>query len=171
MYGDDPVFAIAQSAACSASCSRPTQSQLTPASHNTSDELIDHVQAWCLVQDPELPLWLSDSAQDFLSNMLLKDPSRRSTAAQLLKHPWLKALGFKPPVDLIPSSVEVVEPVLPPRPAVAAAAEPQVEPVVTTEATVTVTEEEPTVEEETIKAIVPEVEASTAGKKASSAMT
>lgn len=101
--------------------------------------------------------------------MLLKDPSRRSTAAQLLKHPWLKSLGFKPPVDQVPSSVEVVEPVLPPRPAVAAAPQPQAELVVITEPSVA--EEEHIVEEETIKAVVPEVEASSTGKKARLTMT
>ncbi len=69
------------------------------------------------MQDPELPLWLSDHAQDFLSKTLLKDAAKRSSAAQLLKHPWLRSLGFKQPVDQIPSSIEVVEPVLPPRPA------------------------------------------------------
>ncbi|KAA6419835.1 MAG: CDPK-related kinase [Trebouxia sp. A1-2] len=67
-------------------------------------------------QDPELPLWLSDHAQDFLSRTLLKDAAKRSSAAQLLKHPWLKSLGFKQSMDQIPSSIEVVEPVLPPRP-------------------------------------------------------
>ncbi len=65
-----------------------------------------------------MPLWLSDHAQDFLSKTLLKDSAKRSTAAQLLKHPWLKSLGFKPPVDQVPSSIEVVEPVLPPRPVI-----------------------------------------------------
>jgi len=63
-----------------------------------------------------LPLWLSDHAQDFLSKTLLKDAAKRSSAAQLLKHPWLRSLGFKQPVDQIPCSIEVVEPVLPPRP-------------------------------------------------------
>ena len=106
-----------------------------------------------------MPLWLSDSAHDFLSNMLLKDPSRRSTAAQLLKHPWLKSLGFRPPVDQVPSSVEVVEPVLPPRPP-----QPQVEPVVITEPTAA--EEEHIVEEETIKAVLPGMESCSVGKVA-----
>ena len=111
-----------------------------------------------------MPLWLSDSAHDFLSSMLLKDPSRRSTAAQLLKHPWLKSLGFKPPVDQVPSSVEVVEAVLPPRPAVAAAPQPQVEPVIITEPTAAAEEQDE--EEETIKAVLPEMESSSAGKVA-----
>ena len=63
-----------------------------------------------------MPLWLSDHAQDFLSKTLLKDAAKRSSAAQLLKHPWLRSLGFKQPVDQISSSIEVVEPELPPRP-------------------------------------------------------
>ena len=146
------------------SCREPTQSQPTPGNHNTSNDLTGHVQAWRLLQDPEMPLWLSDSAHDFLSSMLLKDPSRRSTAAQLLKHPWLKSLGFKPPVDQVPSSVEVVEPVLPPRPAVAAAPQPQVEPVIITEPTAAAEEQDE--EEETIKAVLPEMESSSAGKVA-----
>ena len=81
-----------------------------------------------------MPLWLSDHAQDFLSKTLLKDPAKRSTANQLLKHPWLKSLGFKQPVDQIPSSIEIVEPVLPPRPVPLPPAE---EPVVIAESGVT----------------------------------
>lgn len=81
-----------------------------------------------------MPLWLSDHAQDFLSKTLLKDPAKRSTASQLLKHPWLKSLGFKQPVDQIPSSIEVVEPVLPPRPV---ALPPAEEPVAVDESGVT----------------------------------
>ena len=76
-----------------------------------------------------MPLWLSDQAQDFLSKTLLKDPAKRSTAAQLLKHPWLKSLGFKQPADAVPNSIEVLEPVLPPRPVV----QPLPQPVVITE--------------------------------------
>lgn len=110
-----------------------------------------------------MPLWLSDHAQDFVSGMLLKDPSRRSTAAQLLKHPWLKSLGFKPPANQVPSSVEVVEPVLPPRPA-AAAPQPEPEPVLLTEPNVA--EEEHIAEAESIPAVVPQVEVPAAGKKA-----
>ena len=73
-----------------------------------------------------MPLWLSDQAQDFLSKTLLKDPTKRSTAVQLLKHPWLKSLGFKQPADAVPSSIEVLEPVLPPRPVVQSLPEPVV---------------------------------------------
>lgn len=105
-----------------------------------------------------MPLWLSDHAQDFLSKTLIRDPSRRSAAAQLLKHPWLKSLGFRPPVDQVPSSVEVVEPVLPPRPAPAPL--PEIETLVITEPTAA---EEHIVEEETIKAVVPETEAPSTG--------
>ena len=98
-----------------------------------------------------MPLWLSDHAQDFLSKLLVKDSAKRSAAAQLLKHPWLKSLGFKPSADQVPSSVVVVEPVLPSRPVVAA--EVKAEAVVVTEPVVA---EEQIVEEETIKAVVPE---------------
>ena len=73
-----------------------------------------------------MPLWLSDQAQDFLSKTLPKDPAKRSTAAQLLKHPWLKSLGFKQPADAVPCSIEVLEPVLPPRPVVQPLPEPVV---------------------------------------------
>lgn len=103
-----------------------------------------------------MPLWLSDHAQDFLSKTLLKDPSRRSAAAQLLKHPWLKSLGFKPPVDQMTSRIEVIEPVLPPRPA----PQPVTEAVLIMEPTVA----EEQVVEETIKAVVPEVEATSTGR-------
>ena len=96
-------------------------------------------------QEPDMPLWLSDQAQDFLSKMLLRDPAKRSTAAQLLKHPWLKSLGFKPSPDQIPSSIEVVHPVLPPRPVV----QPLPEPVVITEPTAA--------EEEAVEAVAVEV--------------
>ena len=68
------------------------------------------------MQDPDMPLWLSDNAQDFLAKTIVKDPVKRSTTAVLLKHPWLKSLGFKPPGDQMASSIAVVEPVLPPRP-------------------------------------------------------
>ena len=125
-------------------------------------------EASSVLQDPEMPLWLSDHAQDFLSKTLLKDPSKRSTAAQLLKHPWLRSLGFKAPADQSPSSVQVVQPVLPPRPVVIPAAvsdavleaAPQAASV--TEPTVP---EEQFVEEETIKAVVPEeAQVAAAGK-------
>ena len=109
-----------------------------------------------------MPLWLSDHAQDFLSHMLVKDSARRSTAAQLLKHPWLKSLGFKPPVEQMPSSVQVIEPVLPPRPVVPA----QPEPKATTDIIVVPSSVEKQVveEEDTIKAVVPEeAEAAPAG--------
>lgn len=62
-----------------------------------------------------------------------------------------------------PSSVEVVEPVLPPRPA-AAAPQPEPEPVLITEPTVA--EEEHIAEAESIQAVVPQVEAPAAGKVA-----
>ena len=92
-----------------------------------------------------MPLWLSDQAQDFLSRMLLKDPAKRSTAAELLKHPWLKSLGFKPSPDQLPISIQVVEPVLPRRPVV----QPVSEPVIITEPTAA--------EEEAVEAVAEEV--------------
>ena len=68
-----------------------------------------------MLQDLDVPLWVSDSAQDFLSKTLVKDPAKRSTAADLVKHPWLKSLGLKPSASQNPSSIAVVEPVLQPR--------------------------------------------------------
>ncbi|KAL3158083.1 hypothetical protein ABBQ32_011687 [Trebouxia sp. C0010 RCD-2024] len=112
-------------------------------------------------QDPDMPLWLSDHAQDFLSKTVARDPSRRNAAAQLLKHPWLKSLGFRPPVDQASSSVEVVEPVLPPRPA--PPPQPEIETLVITEPAAA---EQHIVEEETIKAEVPEAEAPSTGVEA-----
>lgn len=118
----------------------------------------DSVPPKCFVQDPDMPLWLSDHAQDFLSKTVARDPSRRNAAAQLLKHPWLKSLGFRPPVDQASSSVEVVEPVLPPRPA--PPPQPEIETLVITEPAAA---EQHIVEEETIKAEVPEAEAPSTG--------
>lgn len=68
-----------------------------------------------LLQDPDVPLWVSDSAQDFLSKTLVKDPAKRSKASDLVKHPWLKSLGLKAPASQAPVSIAVVEPVLEPR--------------------------------------------------------
>ncbi|CAM0882278.1 unnamed protein product [Alopecurus aequalis] len=38
---------------------------------------------------PELPGWLSPEAKDFLCKCLIRNPRHRSTAAQLLEHPFL----------------------------------------------------------------------------------
>ena len=70
------------------------------------------------MQEPDVPLWVSDAAQGFLSKCLAKDPAKRSKAEDLLKHPWLKTLGMKPPAEQTPSSIAMVTPVLQPRPVV-----------------------------------------------------
>lgn len=87
-----------------------------------------------LLQDPDMPLWVSDSAQDFLSKTLVKDPSKRSKASELVKHPWLKSLGLKAPAGQVPSSIAVVEPILQPR-VVIIEPEPEISQVVVPEAT------------------------------------
>ena len=93
-----------------------------------------------------MPLWVSDSAQDFLNKTLVKDPAKRSTAADLVKHPWLKSLGLKAPASQIPSSIAVVEPVLQPRVVLAM---PDQEDVGVSEVTVT---EEQVAEDEKVEA-------------------
>jgi len=43
------------------------------------------------------PYWdpISSQAKDFISKLLVKDPSRRLAAPQALQHPWLKSEGSK----------------------------------------------------------------------------
>uniref|UniRef100_A0ACD5U016 Uncharacterized protein n=1 Tax=Avena sativa TaxID=4498 RepID=A0ACD5U016_AVESA len=38
---------------------------------------------------PEVPQWLSAEAKDFLARCLIREPTERCTAAQLLEHPFL----------------------------------------------------------------------------------
>jgi serine/threonine protein kinase len=51
--------------------------------------------------DFDSPEWdgISDSAKDFIRNLLVKDPSKRYTAAQCLDHAWLRGA---PPFSLGP---------------------------------------------------------------------
>ncbi|KQK05075.1 mitogen-activated protein kinase kinase kinase 17 [Brachypodium distachyon] len=42
---------------------------------------------------PQVPQWLSADAKDFLARCLIRRPSDRCTAAQLLEHPFLSAAG------------------------------------------------------------------------------
>lgn len=109
-----------------------------------------------LMQEPDVPLWVSDSAQDFLSKSLVKDPAKRSKASDLVKHPWLKSLGLKAPASQIPSSVAVVTPVLQPRVVI-----PEPEPVLEI-SHLTVTDE-PVVEEEIVEASPIEIAVSASG--------
>ncbi|KAM0906779.1 hypothetical protein ACQ4PT_016580 [Festuca glaucescens] len=44
---------------------------------------------------PELPGWLSPDANDFLGKCLARNPSHRSTAAQLLEHPFLVSASLE----------------------------------------------------------------------------
>ncbi|KAJ7981280.1 putative Mitogen-activated protein kinase kinase kinase [Quillaja saponaria] len=43
---------------------------------------------------PEIPIFLSDRAKDFLGNCLTWNPKERWTASQLLKHPFLEEFNF-----------------------------------------------------------------------------
>ena len=132
-------FAEETSLVVCASCPRGTKGKVQPYKYTC-----------CCLQDPEMPLWLSDHAQDFLNKTLLKDPAKRSSAAQLLKHPWLKSLGFKQPVDQVASSIEVVEPTLPPRPVM----QPESQLVVIAEPVLA--DDDEALLEEAVKAEVPE---------------
>jgi serine/threonine protein kinase len=38
----------------------------------------------------ELPEGISDSAKDFITQLLIVDPQQRMTIEQTLQHPWLK---------------------------------------------------------------------------------
>lgn len=63
----------------------------------------------CTEELPEVPAWLSEEARDFLSHCFQRDPCRRWTSAQLLRHPFLTtrfvaaAAGAKAPAS--PASV------------------------------------------------------------------
>ncbi|XP_047968205.1 mitogen-activated protein kinase kinase kinase 18 [Salvia hispanica] len=49
---------------------------------------------------PELPGWFSEEARDFVGKCLVRDPRRRWTAAELLRHPFLDSAE-----ELTPTSV------------------------------------------------------------------
>jgi serine/threonine protein kinase len=49
------------------------------------------------LKDPlmfDLPCWklISDKAQNFISGCLIKDPSKRLTIEQVVKHPWFTTM-------------------------------------------------------------------------------
>ncbi|XP_051221071.1 mitogen-activated protein kinase kinase kinase 18-like [Lolium perenne] len=48
---------------------------------------------------PEVPQWLSAEAKDFLGRCLIRQPSDRCTAAQLLDHPFLASAVFDTKVE------------------------------------------------------------------------
>ncbi|KAI4322524.1 hypothetical protein L6164_022209 [Bauhinia variegata] len=46
-------------------------------------------------ETPEIPVFLSEQAKDFLGNCLKRNPKDRWTATQLLKHPFLEEFNSK----------------------------------------------------------------------------
>mmetsp|Transcript_27607 Transcript_27607/g.59333 ORF Transcript_27607/g.59333 Transcript_27607/m.59333 type:complete len:565 (-) Transcript_27607:540-2234(-) len=64
---------------------------------DTDNQIFDSVRTGRF--DFPSPDWdeISDAAKDFICNMLKRDPSKRLSAAQLLKHPWIKEMAGPPP--------------------------------------------------------------------------
>jgi serine/threonine protein kinase len=50
---------------------------------------------------PEVPQWLSAEAKDFLGRCLIRQPSDRCTAAQLLNHPFLASAVFDAKLEAV----------------------------------------------------------------------
>jgi calcium-dependent protein kinase len=59
---------------------------------DTDNQIFDSVRTGRF--DFPSPDWdgISDSAKDFICNLLKRDPSKRSTAAQALSHPWIQEM-------------------------------------------------------------------------------
>ncbi|KAL7484310.1 hypothetical protein ACHAW6_009957 [Cyclotella cf. meneghiniana] len=59
---------------------------------DTDNQIFDSVRTGRF--DFPSPDWdgISDSAKDFICNLLKRDPSKRSTAAQALNHPWIQEM-------------------------------------------------------------------------------
>ena len=54
------------------------------------------------------PAWnnISESAKDFISQLLIKDQDKRPTAEQALKHPWI-AQALEATMDKVSSDVAI----------------------------------------------------------------
>ena len=48
---------------------------------------------------PAIPTTLSEIGQEFVRLCLTRDPDRRPTAAQMLKHPWIETLDVNSAQD------------------------------------------------------------------------
>ncbi|CAL1711086.1 unnamed protein product [Somion occarium] len=74
-------------------------------------------------EDPE---WLTDEARDLIKNVLVVDPTKRLTIAQILDHPWFKTAASIPSDPL--SLQGLVPPTSPASPTLATSSSPQVDP-------------------------------------------
>lgn len=59
-----------------------------PFFRNTDDERFDAIKV-CKWEFSDA-IWddISDEAKDLIRNLLVKDPSKRLTAVEILQHPW-----------------------------------------------------------------------------------
>ncbi|KAK9824130.1 hypothetical protein WJX72_008012 [[Myrmecia] bisecta] len=55
-------------------------------------ESIEQTLQEIMQREPDIPSWLSEECQDFISQCLRKDAAQRPTVVQLLKHPWTTVL-------------------------------------------------------------------------------
>ncbi|XP_054836161.1 myosin light chain kinase 2, skeletal/cardiac muscle [Eublepharis macularius] len=70
-------------------------SGLSPFLGDNDTETLNNVLAANWYFDEEAFEGISDEAKDFVSNLIIKDKSRRLNAAQCLQHPWLNNLAEK----------------------------------------------------------------------------
>ncbi|CAI9114559.1 OLC1v1015307C1 [Oldenlandia corymbosa var. corymbosa] len=61
--------------------------------------------AICMSEPPEAPRLASPEFRDFISCCLQRDPAKRWTAAQLLRHPFVMAYNSPPPGSVVPPSI------------------------------------------------------------------
>ncbi|XP_022139681.1 mitogen-activated protein kinase kinase kinase 18 [Momordica charantia] len=50
-------------------------------------------------ESPEVPVWFSERAKDFVANCLIKDPKERWTAKELLEHPFLQGFDSESQIE------------------------------------------------------------------------
>ncbi|XP_066482019.1 myosin light chain kinase 2, skeletal/cardiac muscle [Tiliqua scincoides] len=70
-------------------------SGLSPFMGDNDTETLNNVLASNWYFDEEAFEGISDEAKDFVSNLIIKNKSRRMNAAQCLQHPWLNNLAAK----------------------------------------------------------------------------
>lgn len=62
----------------------------SPFLGDDKQETFANVVAGSYTFDDEFFSGVSDTAKDFISKLLVKEPSQRETASNCLKHPWLQ---------------------------------------------------------------------------------